>query len=361
MCTNCIPNPNIDPEKADQFGQKVMDMLNLSGLAFMMSIGHRTGLFDVLADLPPSTSEEIASKSGLNERYVREWLGAMLTGGVVLYDPSTKKFSLPVEHSSMLTRSAGADNIAALAQYFSILGTVEDKVVESFEKGGGVPYSDFPRFQEVMAADSGQSVLPALIDSILPLVPGLTERMENGIDVLDVGFGRGKALNMMAKRFPMSRFVGYEISEEGIAYGTAEAKELGNKNVHFVNQDASTFEDVDRFDLVCTFDAVHDQAKPDALLRNIQRALKPEGVYLMQDIDAHTNVEENVEHPLGTLLYTISTMHCMTVSLAMGGMGLGTMWGVELAQKMLADAGFKSVEIERLPHDIQNCFYICRK
>ncbi|MCA9425606.1 MAG: class I SAM-dependent methyltransferase [Candidatus Omnitrophica bacterium] len=338
-----------------------MDMLNLSGLAFMMSIGHRTGLFDVLADLPPSTSVEIAAKAKLNERYVREWLGAMLTGGVVVYDPATKKYSLPVEHSSMLTRSAGADNIAALAQYFAVLGSVEDRVVESFEKGGGVDYSEYKRFQEVMAADSGQSVVPALVDSILPLVPGLIERLEEGIEVMDLGFGRGIALNMMAKRFPNSRFTGYEISDEGIEYARAEAEALGNKNVQFLKQDAATIADENRFDQIFTFDAIHDQAQPDKVLANICRALKPGGVYLMQDIDASSNVEKNVDHPLGTLLYSISTMHCMTVSLAMGGMGLGTMWGVELAQKMLAEAGFKSVDIKRLPHDIQNCFYICRK
>jgi len=361
MCTNCVPTPNLDPHKADQFGKKVLDMLNLSGLAFMMSIGHRTGLFDTLASLPPSTSEEIAARAGLNERYVREWLGAMLTGGVVVYDPASRKFSLPIEHSSMLTRAAGSDNIAALAQYFAVLGSVEDRVVESFEKGGGVDYSEFKRFQEVMAADSGQSVVPALFDHILPLVPEIVAKLEKGIEVLDIGFGRGIALTMMAERFPNSRFIGYEISEEGIDYARSKARERGLENLQFLYQDASTIDDVGRFDLICTFDAVHDQAKPMELLKNINRALKPDGIYLMQDIDAHTPVEQNIDHPLGTLLYSISTMHCMTVSLARGGEGLGTMWGIELAQEMLAEAGFESVEIKRLSHDIQNCYFICRK
>lgn len=361
MCSHCIPMSNFDSSQSEQFSQKVLDMLNLTGMAFMTSIGHRTGLFDKLAELPASTSKEIADQAGLNERYVREWLGSMLTARVVAYDPETKKFHLPREHAAFLTRSAGADNIAALAQYFAILGSVEDKIVECFQRGGGVPYSDYPRFQEVMAADSGQSVVSSLFDHILPLVPELTHQLEKGIDVLDVGFGRGVALNMMAERFPRSRFTGYEISEEGIAYARGEAEAAGSKNVQFLKQDAATFEDVERFDLICTFDAVHDQASPFALLKNIHRALKPDGVYLMQDIDAHTQVEKNVDHPLGTLLYTVSTMHCMTVSLADGGLGLGTMWGVELAEEMLRDAGFRSIEIKRLSHDIQNCYFLCRK
>ena len=238
---------------------------------------------------------------------------------------------------------------------------VEDGIVGCFQNGGGLPYSEFPRFQSVMAEDSGQTVLPALLEHILPLVPGLVEQLEKGIDVLDVGFGRGKALNLMAKAFPNSRFTGYEISEEGVLFARAEADANAIENVEFQIKSGAEFDDIEEFDLICTFDAVHDQADPDSLLRNIRRALRPDGVYLMQDIDASSDVAGNVEHPLGTLLYTISCMHCMTVSLAEGGRGLGAMWGVELAEEMLSEAGFTSIEINRLPHDVQNAYFIVRK
>src|SRR5690606_29166154 len=140
----------------------------------MVAIGHRTGLFDALSGLPPATSSEIAEAAALDERYVREWLGAMVTSGVVSIDPNSQRYSLPAEHAASLTRAAAADNMAVFAQYISSLGGVEDHVVKCFREGGGVPYEKFPRFHEVMEEDSGQSVLSSLESHILPLVPGLT-------------------------------------------------------------------------------------------------------------------------------------------------------------------------------------------
>ena len=212
-----------------------------------------------------------------------------------------------------------------------------------------------------MAEVSGQTVLPALIDHILALEPALLDRLRNGIYVLDVGFGRGKALNLMARFFPRSRFTGYEISAEGVQFAQAAAAENGLTNVRFCLRDAASFDDVDAFDLICNFDAVHDQADPDSLLRNIRRALRPDGLYPMQDIDASGDVAGNLERPMGTLLYTISCMHCMTVSLAEGGQGLGAMWAGELAQERLAATGFSSAEVHRLPHDVQNTYYLVRR
>ncbi|MGI9239323.1 MAG: class I SAM-dependent methyltransferase [Verrucomicrobiales bacterium] len=360
MCTSC-QLPKLDESATDQFAERLLDVLNHGALATMISIGHRTSLFDTMKSLPPSTSHEIAEAASLDERYVREWLGAMVTGSIVDYDPSSDCYELPAAHAACLTREAAPNNMAAFAQYIPLFGTVEDGIISCFEEGGGLPYSAFPRFQTVMAEDSGQSVLPALVEHILPLVPGIVGKLRDGIDVLDVGFGRGKALNLMAKTFPNSRFTGYEISAEGVRFAQAEAEATGLTNVRFEIKDAAEFDDCEAFDLICTFDSVHDQADPDALLRNIRRALRPDGVYLMQDIDASSNVGGNVDHPMGTLLYTISCMHCMTVSLAEDGQGLGAMWGVEVAEERLQGAGFSSTEIHRLPHDIQNAYFINRK
>lgn len=360
MCTSCqLPNQTTD--EAQPFADRMLTILNHGAIATMISIGHRTGLFDTLRTLPPSTSETIAQAANLNERYVREWLGAMVTGDIVTYDPATQTYALPTDHAAFLTRDAAPDNLAPFAQYIPLLGTVEDGILNCFSEGGGLPYSDFPRFQTVMAEDSGQSVLPELVRSILPLAPGLLARLETGIDVLDVGFGRGLALHLMAQTYPNSRFTGYEISNEGIEYAQTRAQAAGLTNVQYILQDAKEFQDHEAFDFICTFDAVHDQAHPDALLKNIHRALRPKGVYLMQDIDASSNLENNAEHPMGPLLYTISCMHCMTVSLAEGGEGLGTMWGVEVAQERLHKAGFTSTEIHRLPHDIQNAYFVSTK
>jgi SAM-dependent methyltransferase len=356
-----MSTPDIDQARAEEFAERMVGVLNEGAIALMTSIGHRTGLFDTMAGLPSSTSEEIASAAGLNERYVREWLGAMVVGGIVEHDPENATYRLPQEHAAFLTRAASPDNIAAFAQYIPLLGSVEDGIVESFKNGGGVPYSAFPRFHEVMAEDSGQTVLPALTDHILPLVPGLTERLEAGIDVLDVGCGSGRALNLMARTFPNSRFLGYDLSEEAIARGRAEAQEHGITNTRFEVKDAATLDEEARYDLISTFDAVHDQADPAAVLSGIANALREDGVYLMQDIAGSSHHHNNLEHPIGPFLYTISTMHCMTVSLAQGGEGLGAMWGEEKAKEMLEEAGFTKVEIEQLPHDFQNYYYIATK
>jgi 2-polyprenyl-3-methyl-5-hydroxy-6-metoxy-1,4-benzoquinol methylase len=350
-----------DQERAEAFAGQMVDVLNSGAMAIMTSIGHRTGLFDAMAGLPPSTSEEIASVANLNERYVREWLAAMVVGRIVEHDPQDGTYHLPPEHAAFLTRAASPDNIAVTAQFIPLLGSVEDGIVESFKEGGGLPYSSFPHFHEVMAEDSGQTVVAALKDHILPLVPGLTERLEAGIDVLDVGSGSGRALNLMARMFPNSRFTGYDISEEAIARARTEAQESGTTNVRFEVKDAASLDEVGRYDLITTFDAIHDQAKPAKVLEGIANALKDDGVYLMQDIAGSSHVHKNMDHPLGPFLYTISTMHCTTVSLAQGGEGLGTMWGEEKAREMLEEAGFEKVEVKQLPHDISNSYYIVTK
>ena len=351
----------LDQARSEAFAERMLGVVNDAAIALMTSIGHRTGLFDAMAGLPPSNSAQIATASELNERYVREWLAAMVVGGVVEHDPENGTYRLPPEHTAWLTRTAPPDNIAVAAQFVPVLASVEDWIVECFRKGGGVPYSAYERFHEVMAEDSGQTVVAALTDSILPLVPGLTERLAAGIDVLDVGCGSGRALNLMARRFPNSRFVGYDFSEEAIARAREEAAEHDASNVHFEVKDAAALGEKERYDLVTTFDAVHDQARPAAVLRGIAEALKSDGVYLMQDIAGSSHLQNNMDHPLGPFLYTISTMHCMTVSLAQGGEGLGTMWGEEKALEMLEEAGFGEVEVKQLPHDFQNSYYVARK
>lgn len=356
-----MPEANFDQAKAEAFAGRLLEVLNSGGLALMISVGHRTGLFDAMSEFPPATSEKIAQKAGLNERYVREWLGAMVTGRIVNYDPTTGKYGLPAEHVAFTTRPAGADNIAVFAQYISVLGNVEDEIVECFRKGGGVPYSKFPRFQAVMAEDSGQSVLANLESAVLPVVPGMIDLLKQGIKVLDVGCGSGRALNLMARLYPQSHFTGYDFSEEAITGATEEAQQHGSSNVEFHVMDVTLLDAHEQFDFITAFDAIHDQAKPLEVLKGIHRALKPEGVFLMQDISGTSHVDQDMKHPIGPLLYTISCMHCMTVSLALGGEGLGAMWGVEKAEEYLRKAGFTKVDIKNLPHDFQNSYFIVRK
>lgn len=355
---------SFDSGKASAFADRLTGTLNQGALCLMISVGHRTGLFDVLRGLPPATSSEIAAKAELNERYVREWLGAMVTGRIMDVDPATHRFSLPAEHAAFLTRPAGADNLAVFAQYIPLLGSVEDDIVECFKRGGGVPYARFPRFHDVMAEDSGQSVLSSLESHIVPLVPELGEHLTAGTEMLDVGCGRGRILNRLAELYPQSRFTGIDLSSEAVLSAWEEASQKKLRNVEFIVADLSRFDEtaeIEAFDFVTTFDAIHDQAKPLNVLKGIYRTLRASGVYLMQDIKGSSYVHKNLDHPLGPLLYTISCMHCMTVSLAQQGEGLGAMWGEEKTREYLEKAGFSSVQKHELAHDIQNNWYVVRK
>ena len=347
-----------DTAKKEAFEQRLLGMLNNAGIAIMTSLGHRAGLFDAMSRLPPSTSQQIADQAGLNERYVREWLGAMATGAVVEYQPDDRTYYLPPEHAALLTRAASPTNMAASMQWVPLLGCVEDHVLAAFRHGQGVPYSAYQRFHEVMAEESAQTIVAGLADYILPLVPGLEQRLMHGIDVLDIGCGSGRAMNHLAGLYPNSRFRGYDFSDEGVEAARNEAQRRGLTNVHFQVQDAAEINDRQAFDLITAFDAIHDQAKPAEVLRNIASALRPDGTFLMQDISGSSHVHQDMNHLVAPFLYTISCMHCMSVSLANGGPGLGAMWGKETALEMLKAAGFQQVRVESLPHDIMNFYYI---
>lgn len=355
-----MKDSNYNQKKAEAFSDSLVDVLNKSAIALALSIGDRCGLFKAMAGLPASTSKQIADAANLDERYVREWLGTMVTGRVVNYFPETLTYQLPEEHAAFLT-DEGEFNFASSMQFIPVMGNVEDKLVECFHKGGGVPYSAYPRFHEVMAKESAQTTVAALEPFILPLVPGLKEKLEAGIDVLDVGCGSGRALIELAKNYPNSRFSGYDFSEEGIARANAEAADLGLDNLRFAVRDAAAIGETEAYDLITSFDAIHDQAKPAAMLAGISKALRPEGVYLIQDIAGSSYLEKNLDLPAAPYMYTISLTHCMTVSLAYNGAGLGAMWGEEKCVEMLKDAGFENVSIHKLDHDFINNYYIATK
>ncbi|MCP4898265.1 MAG: class I SAM-dependent methyltransferase, partial [bacterium] len=208
--------PEIEPDthefdeaKAEAFSDRFIAGLNASSLMMMFSIGHRTGLFDTMDGMNWSTLKQIAEAAGLNDRYVREWLGAMVTGGVVEYQPTDQTYRLPAEHARWLTRRATPENLSVTAQWISVLGCVETRIIEKFKTGGGLHYECFERFHETMAEESAQTVVAALQDHILPMSEGLAAQLRKGIAVLDVGCGSGRAACSLAKAFPASTFTGY--------------------------------------------------------------------------------------------------------------------------------------------------------
>ena len=356
-----MTSSDFDLTKAEAFGVKALGFLNGASAALCLSVGHQTGLFDAMAGREPSTSQQIADAAGLNERYVREWLNAMVVSGVVGYDREATAYSLPPEHAASLTRAAGPGNAAAMATMCPMLGNVERELIEAFKNGGGVPYASFEGFAASMAEMSAMRFDHNLVDAQIPLVPGIVEQLEAGIDVADMGCGSGHAINVMAKHWPNSRFSGYDFSEEAIERGRAEARDWGLENASFEVRDVSKLDGSAQFDLITTFDAVHDQADPAGMLASVSRLLRPGGAYLCADVAAASDVADNLEHPLGPGIYTISLFHCMTVSLAQGGAGLGAVWGEQKALERLGDAGFANVDVQQVEGDIFNNYYIATK
>lgn len=350
-----------DTGTAEAFQDTVATMLNHGALCIMLSIGHRSHLLDRLAELPPSTSHEIAEAANLDERFVREWLAAMVTGGMVAYDSRSRTYQLPADYAASLTRDGRLGNLAVYAQAVALFGKVEDRLLESLRNGKGLAYDDYPCFHQIMAEDSQQTVVDGIGETFEALAPDLVERLDAGIDVLDAGCGAGRAAIRLAELFPHSRFAGFDLCADAIAMARDEAARRGLGNVSFDVFDLSRFDETEAFDLVTSFDAVHDMKHPQVLLTAIHQALRPGGIHVMQDIGGSAHLENNLNFPFAPFLYAISFSHCTPVSLAQGGEGLGTMWGWETAQAMLKNAGFANSTRQVFPHDPMNVWFVSRK
>jgi len=348
-----------DRKRVQEFARGLFAHYTSGMLTLMVDVGHRTGLFEAAAK-GSGTSEQIAERAGLNERYVREWLGAMATGGIIQYDAASRMFVLPPEHAVCLTGTSSR-NLAANSQVLAMLAKRLAAVTACFQSGGGVPYSEFrPDFTDYMDASWRLLYDGLLIKGFLPAAKGLPERLTAGIRVADLGCGTGHAINLMAREYPTSNFVGYDIAADAIERARAEAQGMGLSNARFEVRDVTRLPPDATFDLVTSFDAIHDQRDPAGVLRSAGAALAPDGIYLVVEPRASSKLEENVGNPFGPWMYGMSVLHCMTVSLAEGGAGLGTAWGEQTARQLLAEAGFTSVEAVAAPGP-QNTIYICRR
>jgi 2-polyprenyl-3-methyl-5-hydroxy-6-metoxy-1,4-benzoquinol methylase len=315
----------VDEAKVEEFVGKVLTDVSGMTTTILASIGDRLGLWKALAAQGPATSTELADRAGVNERYAREWLGGMASSGYLEYDPGTAKFTLPAEHAVALADEGGPVFFGGAYQMMLGMLGVYGRVVESFENGGGVHQSEYPddtwdgleRFTIGWFNNH-------LVQEWVPVLPGVQEKLEQGIDVADVGTGRGWAPIRLAQAFPNSRYVGYDIFEPTIERARKHAEETGVADrVRFEQLDASK-SIPEKYDLITTFDVVHDAVDPRGLLRTIREALKPDGTYVCLDINCSDKLEENAG-PLGAFFHGASVMYCMTTSLANDGEGLGTL------------------------------------
>jgi 2-polyprenyl-3-methyl-5-hydroxy-6-metoxy-1,4-benzoquinol methylase len=349
---------DLDAARAEEFGGRMLATVNGAMLGLAIGVGQRTGLYDVLAELEPSTSEQIAAHAGLQERYVREWLAGQLAGGIVEHDREAGTWWLPPEHALSLTTAAGPGNLAFLASGLSVFAELEDGVLAGFREGGGVPWTRMGRVQ-AWQSELSRVMYHHALEPVLAFAPGLGERLREGIDVLDVGCGHGDVAVRLADAYPASRIVGYDQAPAAIAAAASEAERLGLRNASFERRDAAALE-TEAYDLVLAFDVIHDLARPYDALRAICAALRPGGVLLLAEHALSSRPEENLGHPFAAALYTVSLFHCMTASLSEHGEGLGIAWGEERIRAALAEAGFGAVEAQALEGDPFNAYYVVR-
>ncbi len=358
--------------KPDDFSRKMADILNGGALNLALAIGYRTGVFDAMDAMDePAEAETIAGAAEVDPRYLKEWLGVMVCGGIIELsrgEAGEDRFHLPRSHGDLLARRSGNANLGVYTQEIPLLiHCAMEPVVAGFRTGEGVSYDRYPRFQNFMTELADAKHRDVLVDRFLPSVDDgrMVKRLQNGIDVCDMGCGEGLAALLMAEAFPRGRFTGVDISGEAIALAQKEAARRGLKNVVFHALDAVKMKDdpdcKEAFDYVTAFDAVHDQTRPAEALEAVHAVLKPGGCFSMVDIAAHTDIAGNTDHPMGPFLYTVSLMHCMPVGRVNGGAGLGMMWGKEKAAEMLADAGFQEVAVTEIPDDPFNVHFFCWK
>lgn len=354
--------------RAEQFSRKMCDILNYGALNLAMAVGYETGLFETLAAIDQEAGcGEIAEQAAVDQRYLYEWLGVMVAGGIVELRSAGGRelFFLPREHVPFLCRSGGNSNMGVYTREIPLLTEcAKEQVVKGMASGEGIPYSRYPRFYEFMEQLADAKHRQVLVEVFLPSVLDgeIVRRLETGIRVCDIGCGSGVALELMAEAYPRSSFTGIDISESSIIQASERAHTKELSNIEFDVADAAgVVKGAGTYDYITAFDSIHDQTDPFAALENIYALLKPSGIFSMIDIAAETGIVGNAEHPMGPFLYTVSLMHCMPVGLSEGGRGLGMMWGRQKAVEMCRAAGFKDVKVEEIPQDGFNFHFLCSK
>lgn len=333
------------------------------GGAFVMALGYigdQLGLFKALQAAGPLTSDELASKTDLNERYVREWLRAMVSAQYLDFDTASDRYVMADEQAAVLADEDSPMFVGGSFHFTAPSMLNVPRIMDAFRNGGGVPYheigGDIPCAIERFFRPGYRH---NLTQQWLPTVPGLLEKLERGAVVADIGCGRGQSTVNMAKAWPGSTFIGIDYHRESIASALKLADEQGVTNVRFIQGPAEELPGDRSYDLVCSFDCIHDMVDPVATLRTIHRVMSKDGDYIWSEPNASHLAHEN-QNPIGRAFHAISPLHCMTVSLAHGGAGLGTVIGEHGARALASEAGF--VNFEKLPIDNPfNQFFLLKK
>jgi SAM-dependent methyltransferase len=348
---------SFDLAKQDAFAAKVLADCAGFQSVLMCALGDRLGLFKDLAANGPASSEELAARAGIMERYAREWLGGMASAGYLVYDPSRRRFALPVEHAPLLAQEGGPLFLGGGFEQLVSLAPLLERIEQAFLHGGGLPLAAYHEHfwcgTERLTAGWFDNLL---VPVWLPAMPAVHARLAQGARVADVGCGHGRALIALAQAYPRGYYVGYDVHAPSIAAARERAEAAGvGERVRFVVLDAAQGLP-EQYDVITTFDVIHDQVNPRGMLQAIRRSLHPDGVYVCLEVACSEKLEENLGM-LGTLWHGMSIFFCLTTSLAAGGEGLGTLGLHEAKLRELCEAaGFRSVR--RVPiHNPFNHLY----
>jgi 2-polyprenyl-3-methyl-5-hydroxy-6-metoxy-1,4-benzoquinol methylase len=334
----------IEESRVEEFLGRVIGDIAGTMTTIFCALGDRLGLFAALAE-EEATSEELAAKLGLQERYVREWANGLVTAGYLARDPISGRYALPPEHVPVLADEGGLAFMGGAHQMIrEIVGTI-DTIERSFREGGGVRLNDYrDEFWIALERLTGPSFEHQLVQEWIPAVNGLEARLRAGARVADVGTGTGIAPITLAQAFREADVRGFDIHGPNIERATKTAREAGVAD-HVGFEQADGVKGIPgRYDLITMFAVVHDTSDPLALLQNARGALEDDGVLLIDEINCHETVEDD-RGPLGTFLYGLSLLHCTPQSMALGGAALGTCGLPEARLRALClEAGFGSVE-----------------
>ena len=342
-----------DLDRVKAFVFHVFHQLEGAVVSGMIYLGARLGLYKAMNGAGALTSAELAEKTGLHERWVREWLRGQAAAKLIEYK-GDGRFELSMEGALALaveeSPAYAAGTFNGLPDQFNVLR----QLPESFRTGVGLPYDAFGhegnRGVELGFAPWFRSLL---VPMALPALDGVVPKLQSGAKVADIGCGAGVALIEMAKAFPRSEFHGYEIAKHPRAQAEINKREAGVDNVTFHDANGDSVPGDGSFDFVTTFDCLHDMTRPDLVIRAIRASIKSDGTWLIADINSKPTFEENLErNPMVAMMYGFSVMSCMSSALSEpGGLGLGTL-GVteEVAREMTSDAGFTRFK----RHDFDN-------
>ncbi len=335
----------LDIKKVEEFaGQVISDMAACaSGLLHL--IGHELGLYKAMKDQGFVTSKELAEKTGTYERYVREWLNNQAAGGYVLYDPSTKKYSLPAEHAFVLADEDSPAFMSAGYYIVSSLWNDKEKLARVFRTGEGFGWHEHNHDLFFGTESFFRPGYKAnLIESWLPSLDGISERLRLGGRVADVGCGHGSSTIIMAEAYPNAEFIGYDYHQGSVDVATERAKEKGLNNVRFIRASAENFDD-GKYDLICFMDSFHDMGNPLKAAANSRERLTKTGKLMLVEPLAGDNPEDNF-NPIGRMFYAASTLICVPNSHSQeGDFTIGAQAGPSRTQDILRCAGFTNVRV----------------